>query len=370
MGGTTGAPGPADGGGIDFDPSSNTRQVASSTIAFNNVARGADALPVTIPVIGGYITLPASPGGKGGLGGYPGHPATQVRANSGGDGQTGVLGTPQGVFGGGLCEDDGVFGVGLFRLNLINSIVAANTTTTSSAYEASDIAGTLANNNNLANLIGPGGAGGLLDGQQENHVGVSAPGLLPLGNYGGETQTIALAANSPAIRAGDGISNSLTIDQRGFPRVDGSNKLDIGALQLQQSFVVNTLQDKNDGSADPGICQGAVSLRDVIIQLNAGSTPETITFAPGLTGTITLTLGELQITNSMTIDGPGANLLSISGNHANRVFEIDNPPSSTSDVTISGLSVVNGQVRRNVGGESTTAGICPSSLRSCRATPR
>jgi hypothetical protein len=350
-GGTTGAPGPADGGGIHFDPSSNARQIASSTIAFNNVARGADAQPVIIFNSGGNITLPASPGGKGGPGGYPGQPAAQVQASKGSDGPNGVLGTPQAVLGGGLFEDDNVFGVGSFQLNLINSIVAANTANTSSA---SDIVGTLATYNNVANLIGTGGAGGLVDGQQENNVGVSTPGLLPLGNYGGETQTIALAANSPAIRAGDRIFNPLTIDQRGLPRVDGSNKLDIGAFELQKSFVVTTLQDKDDQSTDPGICQGAVSLRDVIDQLNTGSTPQTITFAPGLTGTITLTQGELQITNSMTIDGPGAKLLSISGNHASRVFEIDNPPSGTSDVIISGLSVTKGSA---IGGLNPGSGI-------------
>ncbi len=118
--------------------------------------------------------------------------------------------------------------------------------------------------------------------------------------------------------------------------------MDIGAFELHQSFVVTTLQDKDDGSTDPGVDHGAVSLRDLIAQANASSTPQTITFAPGLTGTITLTLGELQITNSMTIDGPGANLLSISGNNASRVFEIDSTPSGLTNCTISGLTIMNG----------------------------
>jgi uncharacterized repeat protein (TIGR01451 family) len=332
QGGTTGAPGTADGAGVYFGPSSNTRQIASSTIAFNNVSRGADAQPVTIPVIGGYITLPASPGGKGGLGGYPGQPATQVAASSGANGPNGVLGTPQAVYGGGLCEDDSISGVGFFRLDLFNSIVAANTANTSSA---SDIAGTLAGNFYVANLIGPGDAGGLVNGQQENQVGVSAPGLLPLGNYGGETQTVALANNSPAIDAGDNVVTTVTTDQRGVSRIS-NGKVDIGAFELQKLFVVTTLQDRDDGSTDPGLTS-SVSLRDVITLAKASSTPQTIRFAPGLTGTITLTLGELQIANNMTIDGPGANLVSISGNNANRVFEID-----SGSVAISGLSIING----------------------------
>jgi hypothetical protein len=53
--------------------------------------------------------------------------------------------------------------------------------------------------------------------------------------------------------------------------------IDIGAFELQQLFVVTTLQDKDDGSTDPGATRGEVSLRDVIEQANASSTPQTIT---------------------------------------------------------------------------------------------
>src|SRR5262249_18571447 len=43
-------------------------------------------------------------------------------------------------------------------------------------------------------------------------------------------------------------------------------------------------------------------------------------------------------------DGPGANLLSISGNHANRIFEID-----SGSVTIGGLSIINGYADKGGG---------------------
>jgi hypothetical protein len=153
-----------------------------------------------------------------------------------------------------------------------------------------------------------------------------------------------LLPGSPAIDAGDSTlavdahGNPLTTDQRGFPRSSGG-KVDLGAVEMQLSsfsLVVSTLADKYDDTS------AGTSLREAIALADTESTPQTITFAPGLTGTITLTLGELKITNSMTIDGPGAKLLSISGNNANRVFEIDNGQSSVSDVSISGLSIING----------------------------
>ena len=46
----------------------------------------------------------------------------------------------------------------------------------------------------------------------------------------------------------------------------------------------------------------------------------------------------------MTINGPGANMLAVDGNHASRVFQI----SSGKTVTISGLTITNGSA--NPGG--------------------
>ena len=67
---------------------------------------------------------------------------------------------------------------------------------------------------------------------------------------------------------------------------------------------------------------------------------DTIVFAPSLDGqTITLTSGELDITaKSLTIEGPGANQLTVSGGHGSRVFEV----AATSSATLSGLTISNG----------------------------
>lgn len=65
---------------------------------------------------------------------------------------------------------------------------------------------------------------------------------------------------------------------------------------------------------------GAGSLRQAIADICANGT---ITFDPGFFGvprTITLTSGDLQPARNMTIQGPGAGLLTVSGNNATRVF--------------------------------------------------
>ena len=81
---------------------------------------------------------------------------------------------------------------------------------------------------------------------------------------------------------------------------------------------------------------GAGSLRQALIDASDG---DTIRFDPSLNGqTITLTSGQLAVNKNVTISGPGAGQLSVSGNAASRVFYIS--PGKT--VTISGLAILNG----------------------------
>jgi hypothetical protein len=86
--------------------------------------------------------------------------------------------------------------------------------------------------------------------------------------------------------------------------------------------------------------EGPGSLREAIRVTTAG---DTITFAPGLTGTITLTSGELAIGHSLNIVGPGAKVLTIDGNNQSRVFNIlSNTPYPT--VNIANLTIHAGHV--------------------------
>jgi trimeric autotransporter adhesin len=89
---------------------------------------------------------------------------------------------------------------------------------------------------------------------------------------------------------------------------------------------------------------GTGSLRDALTTVNAGAGGDTIVFS-GVTGTITLS-SSLGIGKSVTINGPGANLLTISGNDTVRVF---NDTAVGTTVTISGLTIAHGLSTQGAG---------------------
>jgi len=106
---------------------------------------------------------------------------------------------------------------------------------------------------------------------------------------------------------------------------------------LEERCTPTTVTNLNDS--------GAGSLRDEIANTAAGGT---VTFASGLSGTISLTSAELLINKNLTITGPGANLLTITGNDARRIFSLAG--AGTLNVTITGLTLTNGRVTSNGGG--------------------
>ena len=94
---------------------------------------------------------------------------------------------------------------------------------------------------------------------------------------------------------------------------------------------------------------GAGSLRQAITDANAAAGADTVDFANSLNGaTITLGGTPLSITSDLTITGPGASLLTVSGNNASRVFTI----STGSTVLMSGLRITAGGNTSNGGGIS------------------
>jgi parallel beta-helix repeat protein/predicted outer membrane repeat protein len=86
---------------------------------------------------------------------------------------------------------------------------------------------------------------------------------------------------------------------------------------------------------------GAGTLRQAITDANTAVGADTIVFQAGLTGTILLTTGQLAISDSVDIQGPGAAVLTVSGNNASRVFYLYNSAMEL-DVTISGLTITGG----------------------------
>jgi len=100
---------------------------------------------------------------------------------------------------------------------------------------------------------------------------------------------------------------------------------------LEDRWLLSTLAVTNNLDSGPG------SLR---AEIAAAQNNDTIVFAPSLAGqTITLTSGELFITTGVTIQGPGAGQLTVSGNnHQFRVFEVN----ATQPVALTGLTISNG----------------------------
>ncbi len=117
-----------------------------------------------------------------------------------------------------------------------------------------------------------------------------------------------------------------------------------GTIETDDFIVVDTLTDVVNGN----FTAGNLSLREAIGLANEGPGLDKITFATSLFGsakTITLSnLGDLDIATSMEIIGPGANLLTISGNNASRIFNVNDGNEGTlNSVTISGLKLINGR---------------------------
>ena len=86
---------------------------------------------------------------------------------------------------------------------------------------------------------------------------------------------------------------------------------------------------------------GAGSLRQAIADANNNAGADIVVFDAGATGTITLTTGQLAISDDVTITGLGAADSIISGNNASRIFYIYNNAASLT-VSISGLTMTDG----------------------------
>src|SRR5262249_23589102 len=101
----------------------------------------------------------------------------------------------------------------------------------------------------------------------------------------------------------------------------------LDARVVPAAFHVTTLADGGDGS-----------LRAAVGQANAHAGADTIVFDEGLIGTIALTGGELDITDDLKINGPGADQLIVSGGNLSRVFQVE----AGEAVSISGLTIAGG----------------------------
>lgn len=120
------------------------------------------------------------------------------------------------------------------------------------------------------------------------------------------------------------------------------------AVVIPQTFVVINTNDA-----------GAGSLRQALLNANTFTgTNDTIVFSPlfNTAQAINLTGGEIPITDSVTIVGPGSKLLSVNGaagaSATNRIFNVNGP--GTLDVAISGVKLSGGNVNAGGGGAILT----------------
>lgn len=97
------------------------------------------------------------------------------------------------------------------------------------------------------------------------------------------------------------------------------------------AYPYNTLLVSNRNDSGPG------SLRQAVLDSNALFGLNPIVFLQGLSGTITLTSGEIAITSDAWIRGPGSSIITVSGNNASRIFNID-----AQRVSIEGLTLTAG----------------------------
>ncbi len=76
-----------------------------------------------------------------------------------------------------------------------------------------------------------------------------------------------------------------------------------------------TVANRND--AGPG------SLRQAVLNANASPGPDTILFDSSVTGSILLTSGALTVTDPLTLEGPGQDLLTIDGGAASTILQVE-----------------------------------------------
>jgi uncharacterized repeat protein (TIGR01451 family) len=169
----------------------------------------------------------------------------------------------------------------------------------------------------------------------------------PSGNGEGQTFIGSMTVTTDAsCNASFTFPTSLSLGQVVTATATAGNTSEFSQCQIvtsaQQTFVVTNTNESGPGSLRQAIIDAASG---DIINFNIPASD------PGCTGGVcTITLAsELAIDKSLTIQGPGANQLTVSGNNVVRVFSIAagnfNP-----NVTLSGLTIANGNGVGSSGG--------------------
>lgn len=238
------------------------------------------------------------------------------------------------------------------NVTLHNTIVAGNVSVTGGVQVVDDTFGTFAANSSN-NLIAEADATtGLSNGVDGNIIGDGIGGSRSpatvlsavLTNNGGRTKTHALVSVSLAISSGNvAQASSLPTDQVGSPRIF-RGQVDIGAVAsfFDTPSLTVTTESESISSFD-----NRNSLREAIAFANSLPGADTVTFESSLAGeTISLTQGQLTVSDSVSVAGLGADQLTISGNDNSRIFLFGSDDAAT--YTIADVTLTDGEVARGM----------------------
>src|SRR5262245_27350902 len=114
----------------------------------------------------------------------------------------------------------------------------------------------------------------------------------------------------------------------------------LGLLSLEDRTMPSTFTVLNLDDDGPG------SLRQAISDARTAPGADVIEFQAGLSGTIGLTSGPLSIADDVTVKGPGAGVIAISGNDLLQVIAVSD---AAAHVVLSDLSIVHGRASRGGG---------------------
>jgi hypothetical protein len=155
--------------------------------------------------------------------------------------------------------------------------------------------------------------------------------LAPAVSYPPITLTVTVAGNAPS-----SITNTASVSGGGQFLTGNDTASDPATITTCTAPIVVT----NNANTGPG------SLRQAIADICWGGT---ISFGGGVTSPIVLA-SELSVAKLVTIQGPGANSLAISGNDQVRIFNV----TANGNMTVSGLTLTNG--RRPFSSQSPDSG--------------
>jgi predicted outer membrane repeat protein len=123
-------------------------------------------------------------------------------------------------------------------------------------------------------------------------------------------------------------------------------KLRLNCLPLEDrtvpaTFVVDSLADVDDGND----AAGQFTLREALVRANLTTEEDTIRFSPSIMepgGSRILLTAELPVTQPVKIIGPGATLLSLSGQKTSKILDVQGVSGSRINVTVEGLRFLDG----------------------------